>query len=161
MKPFKFRLERLKKVRSAEERAARAAFAAALGALTRKETALRDSLMRRDEAREELRHILAAGNSASSFLTAQRVTDRFDTLVEEAEQEQLLAAATADQARAKWATLRTKDEGLSRLRATRESEHRRESERSYAREIDEIAMTRAAGNGKPADYLSATTTTSS
>lgn len=161
MKPFRFRLERLKKVRSAEERAARAAFAAALGALTRKESALRDSLMRRDAAREELRHILAAGSSASSFLTAQRVTDRFDTFVEEAEQERLLAASTADQARAKWAALRAKDEGLSRLRAARESEHRRESERSLSRELDEIAITRAAGNGKPAGHPSATTTPSS
>jgi flagellar export protein FliJ len=161
MKPFKFRLERLKKVRSAEERAARAAFAAALGALTRKEAALRDSLLRRDAAREELRHILAAGSSASSFLTAQRVTDRFDGFVEEAEQERVLAASAADHARAKWATLRAKDEGLSRLRAARESEHRRESERSHARELDEIAMTRAAGNGKPADRSSATTTPSS
>ena len=106
MKPFKFRLERLKKVRSAEERAARAAFAAALGALTSKEAALRDSLMRRDAARDELRHILAAGSSASSFLTAQRVTDRFDTFVEEAEQERLLSASAADKARVKWAALR-------------------------------------------------------
>ena len=161
MKPFKFRLERLKKVRSVEERSARAVFAAALGALTRKETALRDSLMRRDGAREELRHILAAGSSASSFLTAQRVTDRFDVFVEEAEQARLLAASTADRARAKWSALRAEDEGLSRLRTACESEHRRETERSHARELDEIAMTRAAGNGKPAGHLSATTTPSS
>ena len=58
MKPFKFRLERLQKVRSAEERAARAEFAAALGALTRREVALRDALSQRDAARDELRHIL-------------------------------------------------------------------------------------------------------
>jgi len=161
MKPFKFRLERLKKVRSAEERAARAAFAAALGVLTHREATLRDSLTRRDEARDELRHILAAGNSASSFMTAQRVTDRFDTFVEEAEQARLLAANEADRARAQWAALRAKDEGLSRLRDARESEHRRESERSQARDLDEIAMTRAAGTGKPADCSSATTSPSS
>jgi len=161
MKPFKFRLERLQKVRSAEERAARAEFAAALGTLTNREVALREALTRRDGARDELRHILAAGSAASSFLTAQRVTDRFDILVEEAERERLLAANTADKARAKWAELRSKEEGLSRLRNARESEHRREHERSQARELDEIAMTRAAANGNPADFPSATTTPTS
>lgn len=161
MKPFKFRLERLQKVRSAEERAARAEFAAALGALTSREVALREALTRRDEAREELRHILAEGNAASAFLTAQRVTDRFDAVVEETERERLLAANAADQARSKWAELRSKEEGLSRLRDARESEHRREHERMQARELDEIAMTRAAGNGNHADHSSATTTLTS
>ena len=150
MKPFKFRLERLKKVRSAEERSARAVFAGALGVLTRAETTVRESLARREEARDELRHILSVGDSASSFLTAQRVTDRFDVLVEAAEKERLLASSAAEEARAKWSALRAKDEGLSRLRASRKSEHRRESERSHARELDEIAITRAAGNGNPA-----------
>ena len=161
MKPFKFRLERLQKVRSAEERAARAEFAAALGALTRREVALREALSQRDAARDELRHILRAGAAAASFLTAQRVTDRFDALVEEAESARLLAANTADLARAKWAELRGKEEGLSRLRDARESLHRREQERSQSRELDEIAMTRSAGNGNHADYTTATTTPTS
>ena len=161
MKPFRFNLERLRKVRSAEERAAQALFSGALGALTRAEATLHNSITRREAAREELRHILASGSSVSSFLTAQRVTDRFDALVEAAEQDRLTAASAADQARAKWATTRAKDEGLSRLRAARKSEHRRESERSQARELDEIAMTRAAGNGNPAGQWSATTKHSS
>ena len=148
-------------MRSAEERAARALFAGALGTLTRAEAELHESISQREIAREELRHILAAGSSVTSFLTAQRVTDRFDTLVEAAEQERLTAASVVNEARAKWTATRAKDEGLSRLRAARKSEHRRESERSQARELDEIAMTRAAGTGNPAGQGSATTKHSS
>ena len=122
---------------------------------------MREALTRRDEARDELRHILAAGSDASAFLTAQRVTDRFDAAVEEAERERLLAANAADKTRAKWAELRSKEEGLSRLRDARESEHRREHERSQARELDEIAMTRNAGHGNHVDHSSATTTPTS
>ena len=96
-----------------------------------------------------------------SALLEDVVTDRFDALVEEAESARLLAANTADLARAKWAELRGKEEGLSRLRDARESEHRREQERSQSRELDEIAMTRSAGNGNHADYTTATTTPTS
>ena len=151
MRPFRFRLERLKKVRFSQERAARNTFISALGEHTRAESALRKSLSRRDTAREELRQILAAGNSASSFLTAQRATDRFDTLVVAARQKHTHAGVAADQARAKWVVLRSKHEGLSRLRSARKSEHHRETERFLARELDEVAMTRAAGNGYHVD----------
>ena len=161
MRPFRFRLERLKKVRSSQERAARTAFASAIDALGRAESALQESLGRRETAREELRHILAAGRSVSSFLTAQRVTDRFDSLVEEAQQDHAHAAAAADHARGKWVVLRSKDQGLSRLRSARESEHRREYERFLSRELDEIAMTRAAGNGNHVDNSSTQTKSSS
>ena len=147
MRPFRFRLERLKRVRSTQERSARASFASALGALTRAEAVLRDSLLKRDAAREELSHILAAGNSAPTFITAQRVTDRFDGIVDAAEKDRSRAASKVDQARATWAQLRAKDEGLSRLRASREAAHRREVERSLARELDEVAMSRTAGRG--------------
>ena len=118
-----------------------------MGELTRTETVLRNSLIKRDAAREELRHILVAGNSASSFLTARRVTDRFDVIVDAAEEDCSRATSKADYARASWVALRAKDEGLSRLRDSRKSEYRRETERCLARELDEIAMTRAAGYG--------------
>ena len=113
----------------------------------RAESALQESLGRRETAREELRHILAAGRSVSSFLTAQRVTDRFDTLVLTAQQDHTTATAVADQARDKWVALRSKAEGLTRLKSARKSEHHRETERLLARELDEVAMTRAAGSG--------------
>jgi len=147
VKPFRFRLDRLKRVRSSQERTARASFASALGALTHAESSLRDSLRKRDTARDELRHILSIGDSATTFITAQRVTDRFDTIVDAAEEDRSRAASKVDRARATWVALRAKHEGLSRLRASRESEHRREVERSLARELDEFAMTRAAGSG--------------
>ena len=147
MKPFRFRLERLKKVRSSQERAARNVFAGALDGLARAESNLRESLSRRVAAREELRHLWAGSNQASSFLTAQRVTDRFDTLVLTAQQDHTTATAVADQARDKWVALRSKAEGLTRLKSARKSEHHRETERLLARELDEVAMTRAAGSG--------------
>lgn len=149
MKPFRFRLERLKKVRSSQERAARASFASTLGDLAIAERTLRESLERRDGAREELRHILGAGHTASAFLTAQRVTDRFEDLVHKARLEHRTAAAAVNKARAAWATIRSKDEGLGRLRAARKFQHRLETERWLARELDEVAMNRSARRGNP------------
>ena len=147
MRAFRFRLERLKKVRTTQERVARNSFAAALTNLNHTEASLGNATARRVSAREELRPILGSRRSASSILTAQRVTDRFDDLVAGAHLAHTQAATAADGARATWAALRAKSEGLTRLRTARESEHRREYERFLARELDEIAMTRAAGSG--------------
>ena len=148
MRPFQFRLERLKRVRSAQERAARADFGAAISALNAAETAQTAALERRESARDELRHVMQSGNAAGALMTAQRVTDRFDRAVELTQSEVKSAAAQVEEKREAWITLRSDEEGLERLRATHQTEHRRESERQLSRELDEIAMNRSAATGQ-------------
>jgi len=149
MRPFKFQLDRLKRFRSAQEQAARATFGAAMTALTEAEAAHRSALERRDAARAELRQILASGGSASAFLAAQSVTDRLAQFAQSCGEACTQRSAAVDQARTEWLSVRSKEEGLKRLHSSRQSEHRRETERLLARELDEVAMTRAAGSGKP------------
>ena len=148
MRPFQFRLERLKRVRSAQERAARADFGVALSALKVAETAQRTALERRESARDELRHVMQSGKYTGALMTAQRVTDRFDRAVELTQSEVKNAAAQAEEKREAWIAVRSEEEGLERLRATHQSEHRRESERQLSRELDEIAMCRSAAIGQ-------------
>lgn len=145
MSPFRFRLERLRRVRASEERAARAHFAATTADFNSAEDRVRVTSQARVAARAELRHILSNGGSAASFVTAQRVTDRYDALVVDAQCTATEAAAARDSARADWIATRAKHEGLTRLRSARKSEHRREYERFLARELDEVAIARAAG----------------
>ena len=147
MRPFQFRLERLKRVRSAQERAARADFGLALSALNNAEAAQSAALERRESAREELRHVMQASNCSGALMTAQRVTDRFDKAVELAQGAVSSAAAAVETTREAWITLRSEEEGLARLRETHQSEHRRETERQLSRELDEIAMSRSAATG--------------
>lgn len=148
MRPFQFRLERLKRVRSAQERAARADFGVALSALKVAETAQRTALERRESARDELRHVMQSGKYTGALMTAQRVTDRFDRAVELTQSEVKNAATQAEEKREAWIAVRSEEEGLERLRATHQSEHRRESERQLSRELDEIAMCRSAATGQ-------------
>ena len=147
MKPFQFRLERLKRVRSAQERAARADFGLALSTLNAAEAAQRSALERRESARDELRHVMQSGSYSGALMTAQRVTDRFDRAVEIAQGAVSSASATVEAKREAWITLRSEEEGLARLRETHQSEHRRETERQLSRELDEIAMSRSAATG--------------
>jgi len=156
MRPFQFRLERLKRVRSAQERAAKAEFGLALSTLNAAEAAQQHALEQRDSAREELRHVMQAGKHAGAMMTAQRVTDRFDKTVELARADVSTASTQAEEKRNAWITLRSEEDGLERLRATHKSEHRRETERQLSRELDEIAMSRSAAIGK---YVSNTPTT--
>jgi len=153
MKPFQFRLERLKRVRSAQERAAKADFGLALSTLNAAETGQQRAIERRDAAREELRHVMRAGNYAGAFLTAQKVTDRFEQTVELARAAVSEAVIEVEAKRNTWVALRSKEEGLERLHATHHSEHRRETERQLSRELDEIAINRAAANGKPVSKM--------
>ena len=148
MRPFQFRLERLKRVRSAQERAAKAEFGRALSTLNAAEAVQQNALERRDSAREELRHVMQAGKYAGTMMTAQRVTDRFDKAVELAMTDVSTASAEAAEKRNAWIALRSEEEGLERLRATHHSEPRRETERQLSRELDEIAMSRSAAIGK-------------
>ncbi len=148
MRPFQFRLERLKRVRSAQERAAKAEFGRALSTLNAAEAVQQNALERRDSAREELRHVMQAGKYAGTMMTAQRVTDRFDKAVELAMTDVSTASAEAAEKRSAWIALRSEEEGLERLRATHHSEHLRETERQLSRELDEIAMSRSAAIGK-------------
>jgi flagellar export protein FliJ len=161
MRPFQFRLERLKRVRSAQERAAKADFALAISALNAAEEARQHALERRDSARDELRHVMQEGKSAGTLMTAQRVTDRFDKAVELAQADVSTASVQAEEKRNAWIALRNEEEGLERLRATHQSEHRRETERQLSRELDEIAMSRSAAIGKHvSNMLTATDSTS-
>ena len=149
MKPFQFRLERLKRVRSAQERAAKADFGTALSELTAAESSHQRSLERRDSAREELRHVMEAGRNAGAYLAAQRVTDRFDSLVHTAKAIVSQAVTAVEGKRKEWIAVRSEEEGLERLRLSHQAEHRRETERELARELDEVAMSRTAASGKP------------
>ena len=153
MRPFQFRLERLKRVRSAQERAAKADFGVALSKLNAAETEQQRALERRDTAREELRHVMRAGNDVSAFMTAQKVTDRFEKTVDLARTAASEAALQVEEKRNEWLGMRSKEEGLERLHAAHQSEHRRETERQLSRELDEIAMTRAAAIGKPVSKM--------
>jgi flagellar export protein FliJ len=153
MRPFQFRLERLKRVRSAQERAAKADFGLALSTLNVAETGQQRAMERRDAAREELRHVMRAGNYAGAFLTAQKVTDRFEQTVGLARAAVSKAVIEVEEKRNTWVALRSKEEGLERLHATHHSEHRRETERQLSRELDEIAMNRAAAIGKPVSKM--------
>ena len=149
MKPFQFRLDRLKRVRTAQERGAKADFGVALSELRAAESAHQRSLERRDSAREELRHVMEAGRNVGAYLAAQRVTDRFETLVHTAKAIVSQAVTAVEGKRNEWIALRSEEEGLERLRASHQSVHRRETERELARELDEVAMSRAAATGKP------------
>jgi flagellar export protein FliJ len=153
MRPFQFRLERLKRVRSAQERAAKSEFGIALSALTAAEAAHQNALERRESARDELRHVMQAGKYAGTLMTAQRVTDRFDKTVELARATVLENSVQAEEKRKAWVALRSEEEGLDRLQAAHQSEHRRETERQLSRELDEIAMSRSAAIGKPVSKM--------
>lgn len=149
MRPFQFRLERLKRVRSAQERAAKSEFGLALSTLTAAEADHQEALERRDSARDELRHVMQVGRDTGALMTAQRVTDRFDKTVELARARVSEAALHVEEKRIAWVALRSEEEGLERLKAAHQSEHRRETERQRSRELDEIAMNRSAATGKP------------
>ena len=153
MRPFQFRLERLKRVRSAQERTAKSEFGLALSTLKAAETSRQEALERRNSARDELRHVMQAGKDTGALITAQRVTDRFDKTVELAQAGVSEAALQVEEKRNAWALLRSKEEGLARLKAAHQSEHRRETERQLSRELDEIAMSRAAAIGKPVSKM--------
>ncbi len=153
MKPFQFRLERLKRVRAAQERAARSDFGIALSGLNAAENAHQSALDRREAARDELRHVMQIGKYAGTLMTAQKVTDRFDRTVEVARAAVAENSARVEEKRKAWLALRSEEEGLERLRAAHQSEHRRETERQLSRELDEIAMTRSAAIGKPVSKM--------
>jgi len=149
MRPFQFRLERLKRVRSAQERAAKSEFGLALSTFNEAETLHQNALERRESARDELRHVMQAGKYAGTMITAQKVADRFDKTVELALARVSEASAQVEEKQKAWVALRSEEEGLERLRAAHQSEHRRETERQLSRELDEIAMSRSAAIGKP------------
>mgnify|MGYP006101910811 CR=1 FL=1 len=161
MRPFQFRLERLKRVRSAQERAAKSEFGLALSTLTAAEKGHQEALERRDSARDELRHVMQAGKDTGALMTAQRVTDRFDETVKLARVRVSEAALQVEEKQKAWVALRSEEEGLERLRAAHQSEHRRETERQLSRELDEIAMNRSAAIGKPVSKMPTATNSAS
>ncbi len=144
MKGFKFKLDRLARVRKVQEEIARAAWRTAV-------LEAQDAQGRCDDVREEIVEAIvdlrqlqtSASIDTRQVLMAREalgfLEERRDALLRIAEDAQRAAEAL----REPWQALRTELEGLTRLEDKERVKYRIKTERDDAKQLDEQAMDRA------------------
>ncbi|TDJ71856.1 MAG: hypothetical protein E2O39_07605 [Planctomycetota bacterium] len=145
MKPFRFRLDRVLRVREVEEETARAAWLvveqAARAAETRAEARAHD----RGEAFSELAREMAECSLAPAvMLVRHAVLDRLARAESEERERALTLRRQADQARGPWQDRRREVLGLTRLRTVAKSRYADAALAKEIAEMDEVALMRAA-----------------
>lgn len=140
---FRFRLERLARLRALEERVARAAWGAA-------EQGAREA----EAAADEVRRTLAEGRAAlglelargplepRAVLAEQHVLVVLGRRLAQRRQDALTRRGQAERQAEAWRERRARSEALERLGARARAEHARTSERRAASEQDERALAR-------------------
>lgn len=145
MKPFRFRLARLVRVREAEEEIARDLW-------QRAERRYRDAEERVERIIEEiaaaidaLRHAQGGARlSPRGVLAIQATIDRQHAALEDARRRTEQLRSLADEERKPWQALRMELGALERLEAKARATHRLEATREENKEMDQLASERAA-----------------
>jgi flagellar FliJ protein len=152
MKRFRFRLERVQRVRVIEEEVARAVLQAAEARAQEAESRARAAQAEIEAARTELRALLGGGAvDPTAVLWRQQLLDGLRRRQDVARREAAQLERKAARERELWQLAAREREALERLEQRRRADHAVEAERRANLELDEIAGVRAAARRRGAD----------
>ena len=142
MARFRFRLDRLLRVRTIEERLARSEWSQGERIAQAAEDAQDRARAHLHRSRSELAAGLEGSLHARAVLTQQALLGGLGRRLAGARETYLTARGQADRLGDHWRTRNAASEALSRLRERDRLAHRREEARREAAEMDEVALTR-------------------
>lgn len=139
---FRFRLERVKRVRSIEERVARAAWSEAERAAREAEQALAAARAEVDLARAGVAGSAAGRLAGSSAETERRAVDALLLFLARRKERALTARGQASRLADAWRARERDRRGLAELEERQRADRRLEDERRAGRIMDEVALGR-------------------
>ena len=145
MKRFRFRLERVQRVRVIEEEVARAALQTAQARARGADALAKDAQAEVEGARDELRGLLAGGAvDPGAVLWRQALLDRLRQRSEALRRQAVKLERAATRELELWQVAVRERDALERLEERRRADHAVAAERRANAELDEIAGVRAA-----------------
>ena len=143
MTTFRFRMERLLRVRKLEEEIARSRWLAALRASARAQERVEQVQEQIQATEQHLRSQISSSSvTPRAVLSTQSLQSRVWSELQRRQENAKTAAFQAEQQRAPWQQKRTEAEGLERLRSQRREIFLQESDAREIELLDEIASRR-------------------